>query len=270
MEKINNLKKISNEIRKKIIQYSHFSKIPHLASCLSCVDILVSLYFSIAKINPKRPKLKSRDKIILSKGHAAPALFQILAYAGYFNEKIMYRPNHGGGLFGEHPPKPGLLAGIEAATGSLGHGLPMAVGFSLASKIKNLENHNYVIIGDGECNEGSIWEALMFSRSYNLYNLTIIVDSNGWQATGRTKEILNKTELSRKFLSFGLDTFSIDGHNFHELNKVLKIKSKYTKAIIAKTVKGKGVSFMEDDNNWHYRIPNEIEVKQSLDEIDNL
>ena len=110
----------------------------------------------------------------------------------------------------------------------------------------------------------------MFSRSYNLNNLTIIVDSNGWQATGRTKEILNKTELSRKFLSFGLDTFSIDGHNFHELNKVLKIKSKYTKAIIAKTVKGKGVSFMEDDNNWHYRIPNEIEVKQSLDEIDNL
>ena len=113
----------------------------------------------------------------------------------------MYSSNHGGGLFGEHPPKPGLLAGIEAATGSLGHGLPMAVGFSLASKIKNLENHNYVIIGD-ECNEGSIWEALMFSRSYNLNNLTIIVDSNGWQATGRTKEILNKTELSRKFLSF--------------------------------------------------------------------
>ena len=153
MDNINYLQSISKEIRKKIIKYSNFSKIPHLASCLSCVDILVSLYFSIAKIDPQKPNFKNRDKIVLSKGHAAPALFQILAYAGYFDEKIMYRPDHGGGLFGEHPPKPAMLPGIEAATGSLGHGLPMAVGFSLASKIKKIKNHNYVIIGDGECNE---------------------------------------------------------------------------------------------------------------------
>ena len=267
---LSELEKISREIRKKILIYSNYSGIPHVGSCLSIVDILVTLYFDVCNLNPENPSDQNRDRIILSKGHGAPALFQILAQKGFFPESWLFRPNHGGGLFGEHPPTPSHLAGIEAATGSLGHGLPMALGMALSGKINKLNFHNYVICGDGECNEGTIWESLLFASSKGLNNLTIIVDYNGWQATGRSDEILGIRPLNKKFESFGLEVHNIDGHDINNLAKQLKrVKnSSVPTAIIAKTVKGKGISFMEDDNNWHYRIPNKDELNLAIAELE--
>ncbi|MDA8716495.1 transketolase [Alphaproteobacteria bacterium] len=264
------LEKISSEIRKKIVSYSNYAGIPHLGSCLSLVDILVSLYFDVCNINGSEPRDENRDRIVLSKGHGAPALFQILAAKGFYPEAWLFRPNHGGGLFGEHPPTPAHLPGIEAATGSLGHGLPMALGMALSGKIKGLDFHNFVICGDGECNEGSIWESLLFASANCLSNLTVIVDYNGWQATGRSDDILDISPLDKKFESFGFQTTVIDGHNIAILREVLQ-KAKNSSsptAVIAKTIKGKGVSFMEDDNNWHYRTPNAEELVLALEELD--
>ena len=260
--KSKHLEKISAEIRSKIVSYSKYSGIPHLGSCLSLVDILVAIYFDVANVNGSAPLDKNRDRIVLSKGHGAPALFQILAAKGYFPEDWLFRPGHGGGLFGEHPPTPAHLPGIEAATGSLGHGLPMALGMALNGKIRKLSYHNYVICGDGECNEGTIWESLMFAAAKKLDNLTVIVDNNGWQATGKIDDVLGVDPLDKKFEAFGFQTVVIDGHNIEQLCSTLKIlkMSNRPSAIIAKTIKGKGVSFMENDNNWHYRIPNSEEL----------
>ncbi len=263
------LSDIAKDIRRKIITYSNYAKLPHLASCLSCVDILVILYFAVARIDAKHPTDPNRDRIILSKGHGAPALYQILAKAGFYDEALLFKPDHGNGLFGEHPPKPAYLAGVEAATGSLGHGFPMGCGFALSAKIRNMNYHTYCILGDGECNEGSIWEAAMLASAQKLDNLTLFVDYNRWQATGRSDEILNQAALQARFAAFGFETVEIDGHDLQALIKAATMRYHGKPcAIIAHTVKGKGVSFMEDDNNWHYRIPNEDELKRALLELD--
>ena len=263
------LEDTSKVLRQKIVAYSHYAKIPHLASCLSVVDILTCLYFQHARVNGKTPHDPDRDRIVLSKGHGAPALFQVLAMAGYFPEDWLFRPDHGGGLFGEHPPTPSHLPGIEAATGSLGHGLPMAVGMALSARIKGQNFHSYAIVGDGECNEGSIWEAAMLTSAQQLSNLTVIVDYNKWQATGRSEEILNLTPLAEKFSAFGFNTFEIDGHCISSIIDALSDNENSTapKCIIAHTVKGKGVSLMEDDNNWHYRTPNDEELAAAMKEL---
>lgn len=268
----NNIMELENracELRKKIVCYSNYAKIPHLASCLSLVEILTILYFHHANHDPKHPTKKDRDRIVLSKGHGAPALFQTLAMSGYFPESWMYRDDHGGGLFGEHPPTPEHLVGVEAATGSLGHGFPLAVGMAISAGIQKKNYHCYAILGDGECNEGTIWEAAMFAAGHNIRNLTAIVDYNKWQATGRSDNILHLSPLEKKFAAFGFETFVVDGHDFKQLSDALMEagESSLPCAIIADTVKGKGVSFMEDDNNWHYRIPNDKELAQALEEL---
>jgi len=264
-------KTIANELRKRIIKTSHKAKIPHLGSCLSCIDLLTYLYWSELSINPYEPQNINRDRFVLSKGHGAPALFQVLAKKCFFPHSDLNSFGEEGSFFHEHPPKPGLVPGIEAATGSLGHGLPMALGMALSSRILKINFKCYALLSDGECNEGSIWEAAMMAASQEVDNLTVIIDFNKWQATGRSKDILALDPLREKWEAFGWYTQEINGHDFFQINKaffnVSKIKNK-PKAIIANTIKGKGISFMEDDNNWHYRIPNDAELKKALDELD--
>ncbi len=260
---------IASEMRYRIVKTSHESGTPHLGSCLSCVDLLVYFYWRVLQINPKHPRATGRDRFILSKGHAAPALFQILAERGFFPRSRLEDYGQDGSIFGEHPPSPSALPGIEAATGSLGHGLPMALGMALASRVTDSPYSVYAILSDGECNEGSVWEAAMMAAAQKISNLTIAVDYNKWQATGRSDKILGLAPLAEKWRAFGWCVSEINGNDFDEISEAITSNARdpRPKAIIAHTVKGRGVSFMEDDNNWHYRIPNADEVISAAKEL---
>ena len=261
---------IAKLIRCRTIETSAKAKIPHLGSCLSCIEILVALYWKELKIDPRNPTDSSRDRFILSKGHGAPVLFQILAERGFFPLELLNSFGRPGSSFHEHPPKPGEIPGVEAATGSLGHGFPMAVGMAISNKIRNQNSISYALLSDGELNEGSIWEAAMFASAKSLSNLIAIIDFNKWQATGRSKEIMQLEPLTLKWESFGWHTQEINGHCFKSIFESLskaKKENKRPSVIIAHTIKGKGVSFMEDNNNWHYRTPNNDELKSALEEL---
>ena len=264
------LTNIAKKLRINIIKTSAFAGIPHLGSCLSCIDILVYLYWAELKIDPGDPNNPNRDRFILSKGHGAPALFQVLAEKKFFPVELLDEFGKSGSFFHEHPPKPGLIPGIEAATGSLGHGFSMALGMAIAEKINNSGYSTYAMLSDGECNEGSIWEAAMLASAQKTKKLTVIIDYNKWQATGRSQKILSLEPLRAKWESFGWFVKEVNGHDFEEISHSLKEAKKEDKpsAIIAHTVKGKGVSFMEDNNNWHYRIPNTEELSAALSEIE--
>ncbi|MEM7620833.1 MAG: transketolase [Pseudomonadota bacterium] len=267
---VSELEGIARDIRAEIIAYSNHAKLPHLGSCLSCVDILTCLYFHFLKLDTTDSTNPKRDRFVLSKGHGAPALFQVLARRGFYPQADLYKPDHGDGKFGEHPPVPQDLPGIEAATGSLGHGLPMGLGMALAGRLNKFPYRVFALLSDGECNEGSIWEAALFAAAQKLDNLCVIVDFNKWQATGRSEEVLALNPFVEKWQSFGWNTCRIDGHSMQDLLSTIEgWPSGQGKpfAIIADTVKGKGVSFMEDDNNWHYRIPTEDEVAQAKQEL---
>ena len=259
MDTINLVKKI----RFEIIKMSHRSKAPHLASSLSCADIITVLYEKILIINKKKRDFS--DKFILSKGHAATSLYAILSYKKYFNKKKLLNYAKKGSLLEEHPnPK---VNGVEAPTGSLGHGLPIGCGIALAAKIKKNRFRTFVLLGDGECNEGSIWESAMFASAKKLDNLVAIIDYNKWQGTGRSNEIMHLRPMQAKWKSFGWHVENINGHNHQTLLRVLKKKNKKPTVVIANTIKGKGISFMEDDNNWHYRIPTLKEMEIAKKEL---
>lgn len=264
----NDLNLLSNKIRYKLVEISNVSKTAHLGSALSCVDILVALYWGILDINPENPNIPERDRFILSKGHAAMAIFSVLAMRGFFPIDNLKDFAKVGCPLEEHPA-PGSAPGIEMATGSLGHGLSVALGMALAAKINKQKYSTYVLLGDGECNEGEIWEAAMFAAANCLDNLTIIVDFNKWQATGRSCEVMLQNNLKEKWQAFGWNSYDIDGHNIEDLINTLSFTNNNgkPKAIIAHTIKGKGISFMEDDNNWHYRIPTDEEVILSKKEL---
>ena len=266
------LQEITLKLRISLIKISSSCKIPHLGSCLSCLEILVYLYWAEMKIDPYNPNDLSRDKFILSKGHASPALMQILAFKGFFSVEKLSEFGRDGSYFHEHPPKPGVIPGIEAATGSLGHGLPMGIGMAIAQKILNKHGRIYILIGDGECNEGVIWEAAMLASSQRLGNVTVVIDFNKWQATGRSLEVMALDPLAKKWASFGWHTQEINGHDFIAIDRALaeaKSQEERPSVIVAHTVKGKGVSFMEDNNNWHYRTPNSQELDAALSELES-
>lgn len=256
------LEAIARQMRFRTIRNSHLTGTPHLGSCLSCTDLLVWLYWRVLRVDPHNPQDPDRDRFILSKGHAAPVLFQVLAERGFFSVEDLDTYGQDGSLFGEHPPTPDHLAGIEAATGSLGHGLPMALGMALAGRIQNRSYTVYAILSDGECNEGSVWEAALMAAAQQVTNLTVFIDYNKWQATGRSNEVLGLAPLAEKWKAFGWATAEINGHSFSEITQTLDDLSANSKpkAIVCNTVKGKGIPFMEDDNNWHYRIPTAAEV----------
>jgi transketolase len=257
-------------LRARIIETSHKTSTPHLGSCLSCVDILAAMYFSALRIDAAAPQAPARDRFILSKGHGAAALFQVLAMRGFYPEALLDDYGKDGGLFAEHPPAPKYLAGIEAATGSLGHGLPIGVGMALAGRIQRLDYRVYAVLSDGECNEGSVWEAAMFAAAQRLAGLCVFIDFNKWQATGRSEEVMKLSPLVDKWRAFGWDAIEIDGH---DVGAILSAAARCPTAdgrptaVIAHTVKGKGASFMEDNNNWHYRIPTADEVARAKQEL---
>ncbi len=265
-----NLEKLAREIRARIIENSHRTSTPHLGSCLSCVDILVAAYFHTLRIDVAAPADPERDRFILSKGHGAAALFPVLALRGFYPVSMLETYGQDGGLFAEHPPTPKHLAGIEAATGSLGHGMPMGLGMALAGRIQRRSYNVVALVSDGECNEGSIWESAMLAASKRMERLCVVIDFNKWQATGRSREVLALDPLVDKWRAFGWSAVEADGHDMAGLVKLLsKVPDGSGKpmAVVAHTVKGKGVSFMEDDNNWHYRIPKAEEVAAAKKEL---
>ncbi len=251
-----------NLLRLELVKMSNRAKAAHLASSLSCIDIIATLYFKILNLNLRSIKNLNRDRFILSKGHAATALYAVLAYKGIINKKELLNYGKKNSLLEEHPnPK---LKGVEAATGSLGHGLSTGCGMALGAKINKKKYFTFVLMGDGECDEGTVWEAGLFASSKKLDNLITIIDYNKWQGIGRTNKILNLEPLTQKWKSFGWNVFKVDGHNtkkiFDTIVKIKKIKNGKPSIIIANTIKGKGIKFMEDDNNWHYRVPTNDEI----------
>jgi transketolase len=263
------LEAIARALRFKVIEMSHTAGTPHLGSALSCLDILVAAFWKVVRTNPADPANPLRDRFILSKGHAASALYATLAERGFFPKDWLDSfARHGSPL--AEQPSPGCAPGVELATGSLGHGLPVGCGMALAAKIHQRDYRVYVVMSDGECNEGTVWEAALFAPANKLGNLAVVIDYNKWQATGRSNEIMNLPSLHDKWAAFGWDTREIDGNNMAEVVTALQnIPANGDKpvAIIANTIKGKGISFMEDDNNWHYRIPNQEEVQKARKEL---
>jgi len=260
---------ISRRIRARVIEMSHVAETPHLGSSLSCVDMLVAAYWGFLRIDPAEPLSPDRDRFILSKGHAATALYAVLAERGFFDPALLDTYNEDGAALPEHP---GLqcVPGVEAATGSLGHGLPLALGMALAARIQGRPGRCLVLMSDGECEEGSVWEAAMFAPAQKLDTVTVMIDYNKWQATGRSDEIMALAPLAEKWRAFGWDACEVDGHDLDALLAALHREPDGTgrpRAIICHTVKGKGVSFMEDDNNWHYRIPTADEVEKARVEL---
>lgn len=264
------LETIAAEVRFRIIELSNRFNVPHLASSLSCVDILVSAYWGVLDITPQNVGSPRRDRFILSKGHAAPALYAVLERRGIIPRDMLAEFTKVGSPLAEQPG-PFCAPGVEWATGSLGHGLGAGIGMMLAASIKSNPVKALVLLSDGECNEGTVWEAAMFAPKHRLGFLTVVVDYNKWQATGRSQEIMQIQPLRDKWESFGWDAVEVDGHNIAALQQAMKrenvTKDSKPLAIIAHTTKGKGVSFMEDDNNWHYRTPSEEEVAQSAQEL---
>lgn len=257
-------------LRQRLVTTSAAAKIPHLGSCLSCVELLVALYWQELRVDPANPENPDRDRFLLSKGHGAPILCQVLAERGFFPRDRLADFGKAGSVFHEHPPKPGYIPGIEAATGSLGHGLPMALGMALAARIQQSPTRCYALMSDGECNEGSIWEAAMLAAAQKINTLTAIIDFNKWQATGRSQEVMALDPLAAKWEAFGWHGQEIDGHDFEAITSAFaaaRIEINRPSVIVAHTVKGKGVSFMEDNNNWHYRTPNPEELAAALAEL---
>lgn len=269
LESIENLRKKSKEIRRDIIEEVYNASSGHPGGSLSVTDILTVLYFNQMNINPDKPNDENRDRLILSKGHCCPALYATLANRGYFDKELLKSFRKIDGLLQGHPDMK-KIPGVDMSSGSLGQGLSAANGMALASKLDKKGFRVYCIVGDGEIEEGQIWEAAMTSSHYKLDNLCVIVDNNNLQIDGQVKDVMNVYPIDEKFKSFGFETINIDGNNIEEIIEALQ-KAKITKgkptAIIAKTIKGKGVSFMEDNVSWHGKAPSEEEYNKAILEL---
>ena len=256
------------EIRKKIFLTGYSVNIAHLASAFSIVEILYSLYVNKKlKYNANNPNMDTRDIFVLSKGHGSLALYVMLNKVGFFNDAFLEsfcKPNS---VLGGEPCIP-HIPGVEATTGSLGHGLSLGVGMALAKKMDKREEKVYVLVGDGELEEGAMWEAIMFAAKEKLNNLIVIVDCNKIQKMGTIEDVMGISSWNSKYKSFGWNVKEIDGHNVDEIDKVLDEDNKDKPLVIlANTIKGKGVSIIEDDPRWHWRLPNKKELKVFMKEL---
>ncbi len=257
------------EIRREIVKMLGIAGSGHPGGSLSATDLLTLLYFHFLKHNPKDPKWVDRDRFILSKGHGCPALYAALAFAGYFDKSMLYTLRQIGSPLQGHPDMR-RLSGIEASTGSLGQGLSVGAGCALAARLDKKDFRTYVIISDGEMNEGQIWEAAAFASFRKLSNLIAIVDYNKYQLSGTTKEILDMEPVAAKWTAFGWKTCEIDGHNHREIHDALVWARSMTDVpavIIAHTIKGKGVTFMENNNNFHGVANTKDETVKALKEL---
>ena len=268
---IHKLELMAVKIRKHIIEMLYKAKSGHPGGSLSAVDALVALYFVHMKLNPKKPCDPNRDRFILSKGHAAPALYAVLAECGYFDVKELNKLRTINCMLQGHPVCL-YVPGVEASTGSLGHGLSFAVGVALAGKLDKKDYRVYTMLGDGETGEGQIWEAAAVAAHYKLDNLTALIDRNFLQIDGRTEDVLKLESVKDRWSSFGWYTIEIDGHDINQILNALKEGNKNTKkptVIILNTTKGKGVSFMENNVDFHGVPPNEIERNLAIEELNN-
>ena len=270
MEKFERLDGIAREIRRDILIMLNKSQSGHTGGSLSVADILVSLYFGgILNYDAQDPDNADRDRLVLSKGHACPALYAVLAKAGFFKRDLLWTLRKLGSPLQGHPDSK-KLPGIEASTGSLGHGIAQAVGMALSARVLKKHYNVFCIVGDGEMDEGLVYEAMMAASHYKLSNLIVIVDHNGLQIDGPCSEVMNVEPLKDKFDAFGFKTFEIGGHNFKQLNDVLTTAKRNIlspSAIIARTVKGMGVSFMENKVEYHGVAPTDEELKKALKEL---
>ncbi|MDI3481775.1 MAG: transketolase [Tepidanaerobacteraceae bacterium] len=262
------LQDISKIVRQDIIKMIGKAGSGHPGGSLSIVEILVSLYYEVMNIKPEDPRWEDRDRLVLSKGHGCPALYSVLARRGYFDTDELATLRRLGSILQGHPDMK-KTPGIDASTGSLGQGLSVAVGMALGAKLKRKGYRVFCIIGDGEMQEGQIWEALMASIHYKLDNLTIILDHNKLQIDGPNDTVMSLGNINDRMTAFGFDVYDVDGHDFDVLIKTLRSENNAgrPKFIIANTVKGKGVSFMENQVGWHGKAPNAEEVNKALMEL---
>jgi transketolase len=261
---------IAREIRLDILKMAFDCKGPaHLGGGLSMVEIMTTLYSNILRFNPTDPFWQDRDRFILSKGHGVLGYFPVLAHFGFFDKSLLKTFKHNGSDLVAHPVWNQKL-GIESSNGSLGHGLSMAAGIALACKLKNESFKTYVLLGDGECNEGSVWEAAMFARQYKLDSLVAIVDWNGFQSDGLSKEVIDNGQLAKRWSGFGWNVLEIDGHSFTEIQEACNVKSiqGIPTVILARTIKGQGISFMENNNTWHHNRLTEDAYLRAVSEIE--
>ena len=268
-DKIEKLKSKAKTIRQHIIRMIRQAGSGHPGGSLSAVEILVALYFNKLKINPKEPKWSERDRFLLSKGHAAPVWYATLAEAGFFPVSQLDTLRKMGSILQGHPDMK-RTPGVEMSSGSLGQGLSISNGIAIAGKLDKKSYRVYVLLGDGECQEGQVWEAAMASAHYKLDNLCGLIDYNGLQIDGPIEKIMSPLPLTEKWIAFGWNVINVDGHNIEEIITALDaaetVKGKPT-MIICRTVKGKGVSFMENKHGWHGKAPNAQEIEQALKEL---
>ncbi len=262
---MHDMKKKAVNVRKNILRIANSSKGPHTGTALSCVDILTSLYFKY--LNIENFEDENRDIFIMSKGHGAMALYATLHEKNLLSKEDLFSYYQNNGKLPAHLDKDTNQA-IEVSSGSLGHGLPQSLGFAYSKKLKKLDSKVYVLMGDGETQEGSIWEAAMLAPKMGLDNLTVLIDRNNLQGYGRPSELFSFEPLDDKFKSFNWDVYRVDGHDFEALDKALSKETTKPKAIICDTVKGKGVSFMEDEMKWHYFIVTDEFMEQGIKELE--
>lgn len=266
------LQKMANEVRKGIVTGVHAAKAGHPGGSLSAADLFTYLYFEEMNVDPKNPQDPDRDRFVLSKGHTAPGLYATLAHKGYFPVEDLVTLRHIGSHLQGHPCMQ-HTPGLDMSSGSLGQGISAAVGMALSAKLRNKSYRVYTLLGDGEIQEGQVWEAAMFAGARKLDNLVVIVDNNGLQIDGKIEDVCSPYPIDKKFEAFNFHVINIDGHDFDAIDAAFKeareIKGQPT-AIIAKTVKGKGVSFMENQVSWHGSAPNDEQYAVAMADLEKV
>ena len=263
------LRVTAGRVRQGIIEETFRAKSGHPGGSLSAADVLTFLYFSRMKIDPSDPRREDRDRFVLSKGHAAPALYSVLAHRGFFPVEELRTLRKPGSRLQGHPNM-NLTPGVDMSTGSLGQGVSAAAGMALGARLKFPDVRVYALLGDGEIQEGQVWEAMMFSSHYKLDNLTVLIDNNGLQIDGEIRDVMSPYPIDEKLSAFGLFVQTIDGHDFDAMEQAFdraEAEKGRPSAIILKTVKGKGVSFMENQAGWHGKAPNEDQYRQAMAEL---
>lgn len=263
------LNEITCSIRKDIVSMIHGAKSGHPGGSLSAVEILTALYFDEMNIDPTNPKMEDRDRFVLSKGHAAPVLYATLAQKGYFDKEELKGLRKTGRMLQGHPDMKGT-PGVEMSTGSLGQGFSVACGMAMESKLDNAPWRVYALLGDGECQEGIVWEAAMSAAHYKLDNMTAFLDYNGLQIDGNTDDVMSLGSIVDKFKAFGWNVIEIDGHDFDQIFAALDMAKSTVgqpTMIVAKTIKGRGVSFMENQAGWHGNAPSDEHLRIALEEL---
>jgi len=270
-DKVTMLKRRANQLRRTAVTMIYEAQSGHPGGSLSAADMVAALYFSEMRIDPKNPQWEDRDRFVLSKGHVCPVQYAALAILGYFPEDVLHTLRKEGSILQGHPDMK-KCPGIDISTGSLGQGFACAAGMALAGKRDGKDYRVFAILGDGECDEGEIWEAANVCQKYKLDNIIAFVDYNGLQLDGTTDEIMPEANLTERFAAFGFDTYDIDGNDMEQIVRVLDeirgSKNGKPKMILARTVKGKGVSYMENQCDWHGKAPNDEQYAQAMKELD--